>query len=274
VDEAVMNLIERYNAMVRNARAQVVPILNGVYRNAQAEVDAGQLRAATVDAQVVADALYTILCIAKGRFDADEAARLALADLSALTPVEVIHQSYFPQHSFFSDPYYGFPLRDGILGLDKQKQPLVLNLARDGKLAPLQFEHGLGLGTGCRITYALPNQVYDKFECVVGLHASLGKEGHVLFRVLADGVPVFESGELTGESPAQAVALPIWGVQEIALVTESRSKTRGHNYAVIAEPTLHKTTDPQKLSERKPTVFPEPTLKVDEARKLHPSRVE
>jgi hypothetical protein len=63
-------------------------------------------------------------------------------------------------------------------------------------------------------------------------------------------------------------------VRELAIVTESRSATRGHNYAIIGSPVLHKTTDPEKLRQRKAMVFPEPALTVDEARKLHPSKVE
>jgi len=63
---------------------------------------------------------------------------------------------------------------------------------------------------------------------------------------------------MTGESPAQKVSLPVWGLQEISIVTESRNKTRGHNYAVIAEPTLRKATDPQKLEEVKNAMIAEP----------------
>jgi hypothetical protein len=257
--EAVMHLIERYDAMVRNARSQVMPILQGVYRGAQAEIDAGQLRAATMDAYVVADTLYTMLCIAKGRFDPKELAQLAIVDVSSLTPAEVIHQSYFPQHSYFSDPYFGFPVRDAILAEGKQKQSLLLGVATDGAVVSREFEHGLGLGTGCRVTYALSNRVYDRFDCRVGLHASLGKQGRVVFRVYADGKEVFESGEMTGESPAQQVRLPIWGVHELAIATQSRSKVRGHNYAVIAEPTLRKAVDPQKLQEAAESAIAEAT---------------
>jgi len=37
-----------------------------------------------MDAYVVADALYTMLCIAKGRFDPEDVARLAVVDVSSL----------------------------------------------------------------------------------------------------------------------------------------------------------------------------------------------
>jgi hypothetical protein len=273
-EEAVMNLIERYNAMVRNARSQIIPIVQGVYHGAQDEIDAGQLRAATMDAQVAADALYTMLCIARQRFDPEETARLAVVDVSSLTPVEVIHQSYFPQYSFFSDPYSGFPVRDGIINQKKQKQTLALNVAKDGTVAVQEFQHGLGLGTGCHVTYALPRNVYDRFACLVGLHASLGKEGKMAFRVLADGQPVFDSGEMNGESPAQEVSLPIWGVRELAIITESRNTVRGHNYAVIAEPTLRKATDPQKLNQAKDLATPEPTPPKPDQPKPNPVKIE
>ena len=274
-EEAVMNLIERYNAMVRNARSQVIPILQGVYRDAQEEINAGQLRAATMDAQVVADALYSMLCIAKERFNPEETARLAVVDVSSLTPVEVIHQSYFPQHSFFTDPYFGFPVRDGILAGGKQKQTLVLNVAKDGNVSSQEFKHGLGLGTGRRVTYALPDKVYDQFDCMVGLHALLGKEGKVAFKVYADNMAVFDSGEMTGETPAKKVSLPVWGVKEIAIMTESRNTIRGHNYAVIAEPRLRKATDPQKLKLSKDAGIANRALRdAEEPKKVIPVKIE
>jgi len=273
-EEAVMSLIERYNAMVRNARSQVIPILHGVYRGAQDEIDAGQRHAATMDAQVVADALYTMLCIAKERFDPEETARLAVLDVSSLTPVEVIHQSYFPQYALFSDPYFGFPVRNGILDHEKQNRALALNVAKDGNVSAQEFKLGLGLGTGCRVTYALPRKVYDRFDCFVGLHASLGQEGKMAFRVYADGKATFDSGEMRGDSPAQKVDLPVWGVQELSIVTESRNTTRGHNYAVIAEPTLHKATDPERLNQAKEAAAPEPPPAQGEQPKLNQVKIE
>jgi hypothetical protein len=252
-EEVVSHLMERYNAMVRNARAQIIPILQGTFRGVQEEVAAGQMRAATMDAQVVADALYSMLCIAKDRFEAEEVAKLERIDLSSLTPNEVICQSYFPQHTYFSDPYFGPPLKNGILDAEKKHHTLVLNVAKEagGAVAAYEVKQGLGLGTGCKLTYALPNNVYDQFDCLVGLHATLGKEGKVAFKVLADGKQIFESVVISGETPAQKVNLPIWGVKELVILTEGRSKVRGHSFAILAEPTLNKTKDAQKLQEAK-----------------------
>jgi hypothetical protein len=146
-EEATFHLVERLHFAVRNARAQVIPILQGVFADDAAAKDAGRRRAATVDAQVAADALHTIVCIAKGKFDAAEKERLETVELTALTPLEVIAQAYFPQNTFFSNPFFGYPTQDGILKDGAAKVPLVLRVMEDGATAERTFAHGLGLGT-------------------------------------------------------------------------------------------------------------------------------
>ncbi len=250
-EEAVSNLVERLNAEIRNARAQLIPILQGVFKNAQDEIDRGRLRAATMDAEVAADALHTIISIGMGKFDPDEKARLETVDVSALTPLEVISQSYFPQHSYFSNPYFGYPVRDGIMEEGKTKQPLVLNLVEGGATERRQFERGMGLGTSSRLTYVLPPKVYDRFECYVGLHASLGKDGLMSFRIFADGEAVFDSGVMTGGDPARKVSLPVWRVSQLSIETQSRDAKPGTNYGVIGAPILRKAQGPPKLDQDK-----------------------
>jgi hypothetical protein len=245
--EAVFQLVERLNFAVRNARAQVIPILQGVFADDQAAMDAGRRRAATVDAQISADALYTICCIAKNRFDDAEKARLETVDVVALTPLEVISQAYFPQDTYYSNPFFGYPTPNGILKDGTAKQPLVLKVMENGATAARTFARGFGLGTHSRLTYSLPAKVYDRLECWVGLHAPLGAEGSVAFRVYADGEAVFDSGVLTGADPARKVTLPLWRVQELSFDVEARGTPAGKNYAVLAEPTLFKAKAPPKL---------------------------
>ena len=239
-EEALANLIERLNVEVRNARAQLIPIVEGVFHGSKSEIEAGRVRAGVVDAQVAADALYTLLSLAQNRFDPDQRKQLENRDVSSLTPLEAIHQSYFPQFAYFSDPYFGHPTRDGILENGEKKRPLVLNVMKEGRVDREAFEHGLGLGTHSRLTYALPAKVYDRFECLVGLHAELGKGGKIVYRIYLDGEAVFSSGVILGGDPAQKVGLDVYGKSEISLEIESRNDKRGGNYAVIAAPVLHK----------------------------------
>lgn len=237
--EAVFNLIERLNAMVRNARAQVIPIVQGLVTGNDSEVETGRRRAAIMDAQVASDALYTLVSIATERFERQETSNLDIRDVSSLTPLEVVKQSYFSQFGWFSDPYFGVPVRNALLENGEVRRPLALKLCPDCKVT--EFARGIGLGTHSRLTYALPEKVYDRFECLVGLHPTLGQKGKVVFRFYADGAAVFYSGLMTGEDPAQKVNLPMWDVNEISISVETANNERGHNYAVIAQPTLFKS---------------------------------
>ena len=246
-EEATFHLVERLHFAVRNARAQVIPILQGVFADDQPAMDAGRRKAATVDAQISADALHTILCIGKNRFDDAEKAQLENVDMATITPLEVIAQSYFPQNTFFSNPYFGCPTPNGVLKDGTEKQPLVLKVMENGALAERTFARGLGLGTHTRVSYALPARTYDRFECRVGLHAPLGAEGSVAFRIYADGEAVYDSGIITGADASRKISLPIWRVRELSLDIEARGKSApGKNHAVIAEPLLFKAKAPPK----------------------------
>ena len=245
-EEAVANLIERLNVEVRNARAQLIPILEGVFHGSDSEMESGRARAGVVDAQVAADALYTLLSMVQNRFDPDQRKQLESRDVSSLTPLEAIHQSYFPQFAFFSDPYSGYPTRDGILENGEKKRPLILRVMKEGHVVQEVFEHGLGLGTHSRVTYALPAKVYDRFECLVGLHAELGTGGKIAYRIYLDGEAVFYSGVILGEDPAQKVSLDVYDKGEISIEIESRNDKRGANYAVIAAPMLYKVKSTRK----------------------------
>ncbi len=243
-EELTFNLVERLNEVVLHSRGQLFPILQGVFRNDQAAIARGRLRAAEFDAAMVSDALYTILNIAAGKIDRLEATGLETRGVETLTPLEVVHQSYYPQFSYFSDPYFGYPLRDGILANGETRRKLALKISQSGEVVRREFERGIGAGTHTRLTWALPARVYDRFEAFVGLHADLGLEGKIVVRMYVDGEAVWSSGEMSGGDVAQRISVPVWGKRELALSLESRAAKNGGNYIVVAEPTLHKAKSP------------------------------
>src|SRR5204863_210472 len=152
------------------------------------------------------------------------------------------------------NPYFGFPVRNFILEDGTKKQPLALPISENGVTKTQTFERGLGLGTGCRVTYSIPLKVYERFECHVGLHATLGTSGVMSFRVFADGEAVFDGGILTGDTPAKKVSIPVWRVRQISIETQNRvttSATPAKNYAVIAAPRLIKAQSPPKIDQDK-----------------------
>jgi len=155
-----------------------------------------------------------------------------------------IAQSYYPQHTFFSDPYFGYPIANAILEKGQRLRPLELLVPRDGTVRKTVFAKGIGAGTQTRVSYALPERVFDRFECWLGIHPDLGAEGKVAFRIYADGEAVFNSGTMAGGEPARRVVLPLTSVQVLSIVVESRNDKRGHNYAIVAEPELFKAAAP------------------------------
>ncbi len=239
-EETTFNLVERLNELVRNARGQLLPILQGVFRNDQAAITAGRVRAAEFDAAVVADAMYTILSIAVGKTDATAAAALNTRHVESLTPLEVVNQSYYPQFSYFSDPYFGYPVQNGIMAGGETRRKLALRVSENGSAERREFEHGIGAGTHTRLTWSLPAKVYDRFEALTGLHADLGGEGKVTIRVFVDGQAAWYSGEMSGGDAAQRISVPVWGAREVSLSLESRAAKKGGNYVVVADPVLRK----------------------------------
>lgn len=238
--EATSNLVERLNLAVRTARGQIIPILQGLFNGDKRAIDTGRLRAATLGAQAVADAMHTILSIADEKFAPQELEELETIDVAGLTPLEMIRQSYFPQAAFFSAPYSGFPVVNGILEKGMTRRPLALRILEGNNATIRGFEGGIGLGTPSRLTYVLPYKIYDRLECYVGLHPSLGKEGRVVFKIYGDGQAVYDSRAMSGEEPAQKVSLPVSHFRDICITVDDRGGERNQNYAIIGQPILHK----------------------------------
>jgi len=234
VDEAAFRLLHEANLAIINARSTVVPIINGLYAGDPEAVTAAQVKAATRDGQVVADALYSMLCLGLNRPDATAAERLATVDLSERLPLEA-PQLFMPQSTFFSKPYWGFPQRALILEEGKTARPLVLKV--DGEART--FEQGIGMGTRSVSTYLVPPGVFGRFTCWAGLHAELGGAGHVTLQVVGDG-KALDTVELTGDQPAHRFECELGEVSRLQLVAQGAGGDGLGNYVVWGEPRLMK----------------------------------
>jgi hypothetical protein len=237
VDEAAFNLLRRAQGATINARSQVIPIIQALYAGDTNAVNAGQLKAATLDAAVVADALHTVCCLGQQKFIAEPA--LAAIDLSALFPLQA-PDLYFPQPSFFSKPYWGHATPGVILRNGTEPVPLQLQVLEQGQVATKTFDSGIGTGTRSVLTYLIPANVYARFTAQVGLQAELGKCGNVTFEVSGNDKPLVRIGPVTGGQPAQTLDVALAGVTNLQLTVTSASGDGTGNYAVWANPRLQK----------------------------------
>ena len=242
-NEAAFGLLSLSQAATVYARGQVVPIIQALYANDTNACNAAQQKAAVQDANLVADALYTLFCIGRQTFDPTELAALATADLTAYAPLEAANL-YHPQASFFSKPYWGCSTSGVILKDGSKAVPLRLTVTEDGKPAVKTFASGIGTGTRSSLSYLIPQDVYQRSTVRVGLHAELGATGNVTFDVAGNGHSLARVGPITGCMPSRVIDVAVAGVTNIQLTVTSSGGDGTGNYAVWAEPRLVKAPHP------------------------------
>lgn len=238
VEEASWRLLHRIHEAIVNARSTTIPIIQALYGHDAKTVEANQLKAAAVDATVVADALHTIIALGAG--DAAEGRGSAPSEvpIGGFLPTEAAHL-YFPQTQFFSSPYWGYPRSGLTLAEGKWSRPLKLRMEESGNVAEREFANGISAGMGRTLTFSLPKGVYAKFKVLAGLHSELGTEGKVEFSVLGDG-KVLANAVVSGGDPALPMECDLVGVSLLQLSLKSGGGDGKKNYAVWGDPVLVK----------------------------------
>ncbi len=82
------------------------------------------------------------------------------------------------------------------------------------------FEHGLGTHADS-LLYVQLNGRGRKFAGWVGVDDEVGKQGSVAFRILADGMEIYQSGTLKGGDSAKPFDVDISGVKMLILIVTS-----------------------------------------------------
>ncbi len=234
VPEASWRLMHRVHEAILNARSTTIPIMQARYADDEAAVVRHQLRAATVDAEVVADALHTIVCLGAQTIDSAAESGLREVRLSKWVPLEAA-SLYYPQSQFFSSPYYGHPRSGVILAGGNKAVPLRLRTDSGEK----DFADGISAGMGKPVTFLVPKGVFARFTVLAGLHPTLGTKGRVEFTVTGDG-RTLATVILNGSDPAKLLECDISEVSTLSLSLTSRGLDAKSNYAIWAEPTLRK----------------------------------
>ncbi len=235
VDEAAWRLLHRLHEGIINARSTTIPIIQALYAEDHETVVTQQLKAATMDAKVVADALHTILCLGAQKLDATEQAKTNSVAIGSFWPTEAL-SLYYPQTQFFGSPYWGHA-RSGV-ALEGGKKAVPIKLRIEGK-AEQTFTNGISAGMGKTLTFHLPKDVYRRFTVFGGLQSGLGDKGRVEFTITGDGKPL-ATAIVKGTEPAHAFNVDLTGISEIQLSLTSRGLDAKSNYAIWAEPLLLK----------------------------------
>lgn len=239
VEEASWRLLHRVHEAIINARSTTVPIMRALYADDPATVVKHQLRAATKDAQVVADAMHTIVCLGSARFDTEAKKRCERVSIARFWPVEAVNL-FYPQSHFFSAPFWGHAFSNVVMEKGTKAVPINLRVAgNDGDVSDQHFAEGISTGMGKPLTFHLPKGVYRRFTVFAGLQSGIGDKGKVEFTVLGDGTPL-TSVIVSGSEPARDLACDVSDVAHLQLKVVSRGSDAKSNYAVWAKPVLDK----------------------------------
>jgi NPCBM/NEW2 domain len=106
------------------------------------------------------------------------------------------------------------------------------NRIRDGKPLTLRrrvFAKGIGVSAPSDLGIRLDRQ-YARFTADIGMDDESGGEDSIVFRVLLDGVVVFDSGAMTHDSAAGKIDLNVVGKTEMRLrvMDTGNQKQHGH----------------------------------------------
>ncbi len=88
------------------------------------------------------------------------------------------------------------------------------------RLGPREYARGLGMHSQSLATYRLDGK-FLAFQATIGIDGVTEGRGSVIFRVLADGKPVFTSNIVRGKTPPTVVGpLVVKGVQKLTLAVD------------------------------------------------------
>lgn len=241
VDEAAFTLLHRVNEGTVLARAQIIPIIQGIYAGDTNAVIAAQMKSATAGARLVADAVHTIIALGTQKEGTGNQALLATVDISPFFPLEAI-DLFFAQAKFLTSPYWGHAHHGFVLAGGTNAVPLKLRVDENGVVMAKEFSSGISTGSGAHssLTYLMPANVFKRFTVFAGLHPELGAKGGAEFSVIGNG-KLLEKACVTGDQPAHPFACDLVSVTNLQLlVTATKGSDAKSNYAIWAEPRLVK----------------------------------
>lgn len=118
--------------------------------------------------------------------------------------------------------------------------PLMNDLSNGGKTMSLKYQRyarGLGSHANAEIKYALGGK-YSYFIATVGVDDEVDSNGSVDYQIWADGIKLFDSGTVTGASPAQTINVNVTGKQELQLIATDAGDNNWFDHADWADARL------------------------------------
>ena len=129
-----------------------------------------------------------------------------------------VTRDLYPRHQLGSLRPSGTPTNGvGPIEVDQHNGGPAGNDGEQIALGGISYPKGLGVHAPSSITYRLNGVCEGNLIADVGIDDSVGNGGSVVFRVLVDGVPAFDSGIMRGGDGRRAVNVNLTGAREVSL---------------------------------------------------------
>ncbi len=239
LEEFVFRFESRLAELHSAALAAIVPMVRALYRHRPdraANTFDGVMGTA---AKVFADFVHSACSLATGDASHGELDALQECDLRPIPSWK-----YDVEYNHGHRPFVDAITLDG----ETTARPLRLRTGDGGQTREMPglcvIPHALPVGGAtppATLEYRLPDNVYERFEAVVGLLGDVEKQAACRFEVVADDRTVAQTPFLKPTDTARNLSVDVRNVRHLRLVARSDGSTDKLAYAVWGKPTLLKT---------------------------------
>lgn len=126
----------------------------------------------------------------------------------------------------------------GTVRKDKSSTNNSIKLLINGQVK--EFAKGIGTHANSEIVYNLADTNYEYFESYVGVDRNIAEQTNssIIFKMLADGKEVYNSGLMKYGTEAKLVRIPVKGVQELKLVVDNAGNGNASDHGSFGDATF------------------------------------
>lgn len=136
----------------------------------------------------------------------------------------------------------------GTVRKDKASSNNTIKLLVNGETK--EFEKGIGTHANSEIVYNLENSNYEYFETYIGVDRNIADQNNssIIFKVLADGEEVYNSGLMKYNTEAKLVRIPVKGVNKLELIVNNAGNGNTSDHGDFADAKFLITNSKVKLT--------------------------
>ncbi|URN95719.1 MAG: NPCBM/NEW2 domain-containing protein [Candidatus Pristimantibacillus lignocellulolyticus] len=122
-----------------------------------------------------------------------------------------------------------------VVRKDKSSTNATIKLLVNGETK--EFAKGIGTHANSEIVYNVGNTNYEYFETYIGVDRNISAQNNssVIFKIMADGQEVYNSGLMKYNTEAQFVRIPVKGIAQLTLIVDNAGNGNASDHGNFAD---------------------------------------